>query len=248
MARLSGVLFLTSLIILLVSFWNRNSLSNQVDLEPRLNDEPIQSPITKTPFSTSFNGVDYVVEPQYDYTLYGLVVSYRHHDGDSMLHKSWNDHLNMIDVCVIWGETALSPYLNRINFWNGQFTCNVRTRDSAAWASFNMNELSNNHLISSDEYIRERVKELKVGDQIRIRGWLSSYGNKGGVAMRGTSTVRDDTGNGACETIYVKEFSIIKKGKNLWRALMYCSLFFAVLFLVLYFAAPHDVISREKNK
>ena len=38
------------------------------------------------------------------------------------------------------------------------------------------------------------------------------------IAVRGTSTTRDDTGNGACETIYVTGFEIIGRANAGWRA------------------------------
>jgi hypothetical protein len=57
-----------------------------------------------------------------------------------------------------------------------------------------------------------------VGDQIRIKGWLSSYGvAKNGKLIggkRGTSTVPNDTGNGACETIYLQTIHILKSMDN----------------------------------
>jgi hypothetical protein len=34
---------------------------------------------------------------------------------------------------------------------------------------------------------------------------------------RGTSTNRIDTGNGACETIYVEDYQILKTGNPFWR-------------------------------
>ena len=73
-------------------------------------------------------------------------------------------------------DTAFSPTLSRLDFWNGIFTCNVQTRDSVAWSNFKMNQLSNNHLISADPFIRDRVAEIRIGDQIRIKGSLSRYG------------------------------------------------------------------------
>jgi hypothetical protein len=153
----------------------------------------------------------------------------------------------MMDVCVIWGKTAKSAYLNQLKFWNGQFTCNFKTKSSPAWASFNVNEISNNHLITNDEWIRDKVKDLKVGDQIRIKGWLSSYGvAKNGKLIggkRGTSTVRDDTGNGACETIYVQTIDILKSMDNGWRAAMTISLIAFIFFLAIYFLLPYKVIN-----
>ena len=58
-----------------------------------------------------------------------------------------------------------------------------------------MNEVSNNHLITADDSIRDRVAGVAVGDQVHLRGLLTRYGSGNGV--RGTSTTRDDVGDGA---------------------------------------------------
>ena len=240
MSKIVGLLFWFSLMLLIVSFWNRNQFPDDIQPVAALHDEPQQSPLNKSPFSVQYENVQYDIEPQYDYDIYGLVVSYKHHSGDSMLHKLWNDHLNMTDVCIVWGETAINRYLNEFDFWNGQFTCNIKTQSRRAWNSFNMNQLSNNHLLSNDEFIRKKVKEINIGDQIRIKGYLSSYGSEGG-GKRGTSTVRTDTGNGACETIFIKEFDIVRKGKSYWRTSMHFSLFLLMFAVIIYFVLPHKV-------
>jgi hypothetical protein len=237
LTKLINLVILASIVLFLVSFLKRNEFPESIDTVVELNNEPTQSVIQKPAFQTDYSGIEYIIEPQYEYELYGLVVSYRHHDGDSMLHKLWNDHLNMADVCVVWGKTALSAYLNQFDFWNRQFTCNFKTSSNLAWDSFNQNEISNNHLISSDEGIRKKIQKLAIGDQIRVAGYLSSYGAEGG-GMRGTSTVRTDTGNGACETIFVKEFDILKRTKNAWRTMMSISVLSLVLSLLIYFVAP----------
>ena len=238
MAKISGYIIILSALVAVVAFWNRNTLPMDMAFVYQLQDEPKQSPVQQPPFTVSYSGVQYTVEPQYDYDLYGLVVSYRHHDGDTMLHKLWNDHLNTADICVLWGDTAKSPLLNKLDFWNGQFTCNVKTRDSEAWASFNLTELANNHLITADDYLRDKINDIRVGDQIRIKGRLSAYGSdKGG--KRGTSTTRTDTGNGACETIYVDDFQILNRPGNPWRTTLTVALVLLVLSLATYFLAPY---------
>ena len=198
---LNKAVMVASALTLLAAFFNRNDLPGTIDFDPKLKGEPRQRETHKPPVTMSYGGVQYRVEPQYDYELYGLVVSYRQHDGESSMHRWSNDHLNMADVCVVWSDTAFSPTLSRLDFWNGIFTCNVQTRDSVAWSNFKMNQLSNNHLLSASPIIRDRVAEIRIGDQIRIKGSLSRYGAVGGGGMRGTSTTRDDTGDGACETI-----------------------------------------------
>ena len=230
---------IVSALTLLVAFWNRNDLPGEIAFNPKLNDAPRQRETHKQPLNVAYAGVEYRVEPLYDYELYGLVVSYRQHDGESSMHKWSNDHLNMADVCVVWSDTAFSPTLSKLDFWNGIFTCNVQTRDSVAWSNFKMNQLSNNHLISADPFVRDSVAEVHIGDQIHVRGWLSRYGAVGG-GLRGTSTTREDTGDGACETILVDDFDIIVPGFSLWRATMWTSLAVLLGALAVHFMLPYQ--------
>lgn len=223
---------------MLVSFWNRNDLPGNIDYIAELQSEPTQLPTRKRPFEAAYEGVNYQVEPQFDYDLYGMVVSYRHHDGDSRMHMLSNDHLNMLDVCVIWGDNTKNMRLDKIDFWNGIFTCNVKTRDQSAWDAFDMYQLSNNHLLSNDSLIRDKVKDVRIGDQIRVRGFLASYGSENG-GKRGTSTTRLDTGDGACETLFVERFDIVRPATSYWRLSMYGSLGLFLLGLFVYFRQPY---------
>jgi hypothetical protein len=231
-------LLVASSLTLVVAFWNRNDLPGGIDFHAKLEDAPRQRAIDARPTTVSYAGVDYHVEPLHEYELYGLVVSYRHHDGEDSMHRWSNDHLNMADVCVVWSDSAFSPTLRELDFWNGVFTCNVQTRDSFAWSQFKMNQLANNHLISADPFIRDRVAEVRIGDQIRIKGSLARYGAVGG-GLRGTSTTRDDTGDGACETILVDEFEIIVPAFSRWRAAMWVSLAALLAALAIHFSLPH---------
>ncbi len=235
----SGIIIIASFATLLVSFWNRNDLPGNIDYVAQISDEPRQTPTSKRPFDVEFNGVGYRVEPEYAYDITGMVVSYRHHNEDnSRMHALANDHLNMLDVCVIWGDNTANERLDRISFWNGLFTCNVKTRDQQAWDAFDMNRLSNNHLLSDDEFIRRQVKKIRIGDQVRVRGFLSRYATDGG-SVRGTSTTRTDTGDGACETIYVEHFDIVRAATSYWRIAMWASLALLGVGLALHFRKPY---------
>lgn len=232
-------------LLCVLSFFLRNQFESNVSLDSRLLNEPLQYADEHERKQLPFEDRQYFVDRKFRYELYGMVVSFREHDGDQMLHKSWGDHLNIADVCVVWSDTAQSPFLNQIDFWNGQFTCNVRTSSNEAWQSFNMNQLSNNHLISADPYIRKKITDINIGDQIVIKGWLSEYGNDQG-AIRGTSIRRDDTGNGACETIYVEQFEVIREAKRLWHKLFTVSSALLLLMLAWYFFSPYKP-RAEKN-
>jgi hypothetical protein len=144
------------------------------------------------------------------------VVSYRHHNSKYGLHKLWNDHLNIADICVVWGKNATNLNLNAIDFWSGIFTCNFETKDSQVWQQFKPKQIANNHLLTENEEIRDIIADVQIGDQIQISGMLAKYKNNQGF-NRGTSITRTDTGNGACETIYVNDFQITQPSKNAWR-------------------------------
>ncbi len=236
--RASNIVIVASFVSLVVSFWNRDELPRNIDYIPEILNEPLQTATRQADFGAHYNGVEYQIEPAYEYDLYGMIVSYRHHGTDSRIHMQANDHLNMLDVCVVWGDNTMSRLLNKIDFWNGIFTCVVQTRDQEAWNSFDMYQLSNNHLISDNDAIRDQVSGIQIGDQIRVRGYLASYSSdQGGV--RGTSTTRLDTGDGACETIFVRQFEIIEAATSYWRISMWLSLLLLCLSLIVYFKRPY---------
>jgi hypothetical protein len=87
------------------------------------------------------------------------------------------------------------------------------------------------HLLTADDHLRDRIGEQLRGEA----GWLASYSNDDDF-RRGTGTTRDDTGKGACETTYVKDFRVLRSMDNGWRTLMVVSgfivLFTGLLWLV----------------
>jgi len=238
MKSLNHILTATGFIWLLVSFWHRNDIPGHIDYVPEIQSEPRQTPADKAPFDVVYGGVEYRVEPEFVYDITGMIVSYRHHDNNSRMHRLANDHLNMLDVCVVWGDNTVSAELDKLKFWSGIFTCNVQTGNRQAWDSFVMRQLSNNHLLSADEYIRDRVKDIRIGDQIRVRGYLAGYASAG-IGKRGTSTTRTDTGDGACETIFVEHFDLLRKATSYWRISMYASLVVLCCGLLVHFSRPY---------
>ena len=102
-----------------------------------------------------------------------------------------------------------------------------------------MSQLSNNHLISASPYIRDRVAAVRIGDQIHIKGSLSRYRAVGNGGLRGTSTTREDSGDGACETILVDQFEIVVPGSSGWRTAMWTSLVILIAALAVHFMLPY---------
>jgi len=241
--RLVSWLFFGSLLTLAAAWSKRDDFDPDMPLQAAVSEEPSQRPVDASEFTATANDVDYLVRPRYRYDLTGLVVSFKRFSSDYGLHKRWNDFINVADICVVWGSNATDVDLNAFDFWNGEFTCSFATSDEAAWRRFDKHKLSNNHLITDDPRVREVIEELRVGDQVRLRGWLAEYGEPGGP-FRQTSTTRTDTGNGACETVYVADMQILDSMSTVWRKLLWLSLAGLVVSVVLWFTTPYHQLRR----
>jgi len=235
--RLARIVFPLAALVFVVSFFLRNRLPDKsLVLEPLL-QSPIQTKDeVPEPFEVTRKGFTYSVKPLFGYELWGMIVSY-HHSASfiDISHKQWNDYLNTKDICVIWGRNVETGVYERMRFRNRDFTCYYRYPDRETGELFTENCLSNNHILPADPLVAEAVLRARQGDQVHFKGWLVSYGIKGAPYARGSSTVRNDRGNGACEVVYVTEFEILREANSGWRSLHKLSLVLAVLALAALF-------------
>lgn len=225
--RLPGLLLAASLAGIAASLWMRDRLPERATVLPQLLDEPRQTELRQPAFEASAGGVAYTVQPLYRYEIHGLVVS-RHDTSawwDVLHRKDWNDHLNVADLCVLWGPNLRDDNFRRLRYRSEVFTCHVGTDSDAVWRRFDENALSNNHLLANDPRVVERLRGVRPGDQVRIAGYLAEYSHEHGRSFRrGTSTVRTDRGDGACETIWVTEAQVLRGANRGWRLLLPVSL------------------------
>jgi hypothetical protein len=209
-------------------------------IRSQLLNEPVQEKTSRAAFGVSAGGVDYKVKPLFDYELYGLVVS--KHDSASWLdyaHRDSNDKLNVADLCVVWGNNISNGIYQKLKYSSGQWTCFVSSKTMEDWEMFSMSHLSNNHLLTNDPLIAKKIRSVRVGDQINLRGVLSEYEHHhGGHFKRGTSITRDDTGDGACETIFIDSFRVVKAANRIWRNMVWVGLVLFVIGVVRFFLQP----------
>jgi hypothetical protein len=235
---------LCCLLITLVSYFYKDRLPSPVFYDSFYLQEPEQTPTTAATFATEQNQQQYIIEPLFDYELNGVVVSYHNADaiGDIWHHDKWKDYINLRDLCVIWGSNVDNGVYLDMSFSNDSWTCWAYWPDRDTGKRFNKAALSNNHLLVDNPVVKDALMAAEPGDQIRLKGMLASYRNPANHFYRGTSTVRTDTGNGACETIYVNEFEIIKKANARSRALYdfakWITLLGFTIFCILFAVAP----------
>ncbi len=225
----------------------KDRLPAQDEIDSRLLLNPIQKETNKESFGVRFDGKLYSIKPKYKYDLYGLIVSARD------LDKTWynidyeNDPFNIKDLCVIWGGNLASSDFRRVKYKSGLWTCYIKYPGGV---TFVKDALSNNHLLPSTSEISKKLSKAGIGDQIHFRGYLIDYLVEGRSGERKSSTRRDDTGNGACEVVYVEDFKIIRRGNPFWRALYRFSKYIILFAIIvwLYFNVVYTPPNQRREK
>lgn len=152
---------------------------------------------------------DYTVSIKYKYSydIEALVVHTRDYSGSSL-----DDMLSPKDLALAWGIAA--ELNDKVDFrWNQgerfySFYAGEEVLQMAGSVDNITRHSSNNHIIPSNDDIKGKVMRIRRGDHIRLKGYLV---NVDAVRTDGyryhwySSTVRDDTGHGACEVFYVTE-------------------------------------------
>jgi hypothetical protein len=216
---------------LILGYWNRDRLPQPEFYDEALEQAPRQTATRRAPFTTRAGAQHYRITPLFDYELHGVVVSQHHSDDwlDIYHHQDWQDYLNIKDICVIWGDNVRSAVYQDLEFENTTWTCWVHWPDRATRRRFRDNQLANNHLLADRPAVTQAILAARPGDQVYLRGMLAEYANPANGFQRGTSTSRNDRGNGACETVYVEEFRVLRHANPGWRRLFVVSLWLTPL-------------------
>lgn len=183
------------------------------DIAPELGQAPQQSGTQRAPFTFDYMDVTYDVQPVAAYELWGLVVS---HNDINSLSDAYHDKTSVDtkDLCVIWGPNVATDDFKRVAFESGSWTCYFRYPNGV---QFTGRALSNNHVVTDRKVVRDLIDKVRPGDQVYFKGMLVNYHDRRrpASAWRRTSVTRTDTGNGACEVVFVEDMAILRRGTPL---------------------------------
>jgi hypothetical protein len=167
--------------------------------------DPVQSAAPDTIIPIIHRGKErYTIIPQKRYQLSGIVVSYRRY------RRGWMHNLSPWDYTVSWGNTQ--QYLPYVKFDQIVRFCLFSTKHpEKVDISYLESHIANNHLIPANNNLRKAMGRVKKKDQVLIDGFLVnviSTDRKNRIGNWTSSLTREDTGNGACEIIYVTRLRI----------------------------------------
>ena len=108
-----------------------------------------------------------------------------------------------VDLALGWGRMSDSSVLssieisqgNRFYHWHvDRFPIPRREIETSS---------ANMHMIPADDTARSELERVRPGEVVHLEGFLVDATRPGGWRWR-TSMTRDDTGDGACELVYVE--------------------------------------------
>jgi hypothetical protein len=172
-----------------------------------ISGDPIQFPDSTQLPAVSYNGSQFEFTVKAKYDINGMLVS-KHRYPRGLMRN-----LSPYDYALVWGKVP--EQLEHLKFSQAYRYCLFSFKGIAPVdKQYIQNHMSNNHMIPSTPNLRKALKTARKGDLVGIEGYLvnvkATQGNR--VLSRWkTSTVREDTGDGACEIIYVTRLRIKDK-------------------------------------
>lgn len=162
----------------------------------------VADPIQTSPDTNSiFSKTSYKIEPLADFEIEARVLAAEHYHMDKFAD------LIPVDLALGWGRMSDEAILkdikisqsDRFYFWHVDHF--MIPREEIETHSANM------HMIPANEAVEKTLNSVRVGQVIKINGYLVEAISSDGAHWR-SSLTRNDTGAGACELIFVKSVSV----------------------------------------
>lgn len=113
-----------------------------------------------------------------------------------------------VDLALGWGRMSDSSVLARIQVSQSNRFYYWHVEDFPIPRQEIETSSANMHLIPADAGVDRQIARVRVGQLLRLRGFLVDVSRADGWQWR-TSLRRDDTGSGACELLYVEDLSVV---------------------------------------
>jgi hypothetical protein len=121
--------------------------------------------------------------------------------------------LSPVDLALGWGRMSDEAVLDDISI-----------SQSGRWYRWSVKEFpipqreiethsANMHMIPSTPEIKRQLKRVRKGHLVQCKGYLVEVNASDGFAWK-SSLSRKDTGDGACEIVWVEEFEILSIAPN----------------------------------
>jgi hypothetical protein len=114
-----------------------------------------------------------------------------------------------VDLGVGWGPMSDSTVIGHLRFsqMGRFFYWELRDTGYPLAPKDLQTHAAQMHMVPADDALASRLKNVRPGQVVSVHGYLVDIRGPGGFAWN-TSLRRDDTGDGACEIVYVESLEV----------------------------------------
>ena len=146
--------------------------------------------------------------PMAEYSVSAKVVSRTNYSSD------WQAEFEPTDLALAWGDLAEPEYQEGISYTqSGRWYYYHYDAGYKASPTYIIEHSSNHHIIPANDTIKTAVRKVKEGQKVKIDGYLVNvkYVMSKGEYTQNSSLTRSDSGDGACEVVYVEKLQVEDK-------------------------------------
>lgn len=150
----------------------------------------------------------------YDDGKYNLTALAKYSITARLLHvKSYSDNkadISPIDFALGWENMSDNNFLSKVSLDQDNRFLLWKVQSVARPVIHAIeNESSNNHLIPANDDIKATLLKAQIGEKVSLKGYLVNLRRTTDDFRWNSSLNRYDTGDGACEIIYVTNATIL---------------------------------------
>jgi len=112
-----------------------------------------------------------------------------------------------VDLALGWGRMSDNNILEQLEFRQGNRFYYWSTADFPIPRREIETHSANMHMIPASRTVEKQLKKVRQGNIVRFEGYLVEVRGENGWFWR-SSLTRDDTGNGACELIWIEKLEV----------------------------------------
>ncbi len=162
---------------------------------------PIQLP---APEGMLFMHEDYLIQPLARFEVHARVLARERY----FLGRETD--LAPFDLALGWGQMSDERVLSHFSFSQSSRWYWWRADPMPIARQEIIRSSANMHMVPADDYIARQIKRVRTGSLVKFKGYLIEAQGDDGWRWR-SSLSRTDSGNKACEVVFVKDFEVLEE-------------------------------------
>ncbi len=161
-------------------------------------NEPLQEKIS---MQKSFAFKKYTITPLANFKVKAKVLSRENYTSGR------EAELSPTDLALGWGRMSDKTVTQEVDIWQSGRWFRWKTQKLPIPKREIERHSANMHMLPKDEHVAQALKKVRKGDIVVIKGYLVKVDARDGWHWI-SSLSRSDTGNGACEVVFLEEISV----------------------------------------